>query len=188
MARNPKICKSLHLPVQSGSTRVLQAMNRHYTREQYLEIVRYAKEKIPGLHLTSDIIVGFPGETEEDFAGTLDLIEKVGYTQLFTFIYSKREGTPAAKMEDPTPHKEKTDRMARLLKTQEKMVAGLLATLVGETVRVLVEGAGRTPGTLNGRLDNNLVVEFQADESLVGRFAEVKITAARAALLLGERV
>ena len=91
-------------------------------------------------------------------------------------------------MEDPTPHKEKTDRMARLLKTQEKMVAGLLATLVGETVRVLVEGAGRTPGTLNGRLDNNLVVEFQADESLIGRFAEVKITAARAALLLGERV
>ena len=188
IAAQPHLCKHIHLPVQCGSDRLLAQMNRHYTAAQYLALIDYARKTIPGVTFSSDIIVGFPGETEADFAGTLDLIEKVGYTQLFTFIYSKREGTPAAKMEDPTPHKEKTDRMARLLKTQEKMVAGLLATLVGETVRVLVEGAGRTPGTLNGRLDNNLVVEFQADESLIGRFAEVKITAARAALLLGERV
>ena len=163
-------------------------MGRRYTREEYLERLREIRSIVPGLAVSTDIIVGFPGETEEEFEDTLSLVEEAKYASAFTFIYSPRPGTPAAKMEDPTPHKEKTDRMARLLKTQEKVVAGLLATLVGETVRVLVEGAGRTPGTLNGRLDNNLVVEFQADESLIGRFAEVKITAARAALLLGERV
>ena len=136
---------------------------------------------------SSDIIVGFPGETEEDFQKTLELVEDVGYMQLFTFIYSKREGTPAAKMEDPITRAEKTERMDRLLRTQERVAFAAIAQLVGQTVRVLVEGSGRLEGTLNGRLDNNLVVEFAGSEDLIGQYAQVRLTGSRAALLLGER-
>ena len=160
-------------------------MNRHYTVAQYRQLIDYARAKIPGVTFSSDIIVGFPGETEEDFLGTLDLVEGVGYMQLFTFIYSRREGTPAADMEDPTPRAEKTARMERLLKVQERHSHAAVAALVGRTVRVLVEGAGRTPGTLNGRLDNNLVVEFPAPESRIGQWARVELTGARAAMLTG---
>ena len=137
---------------------------------------------------SSDIIIGFPGETEEDFQGTLDLIRKVGYMQLFTFIYSKRTGTKAAEMPDPTPRKEKTDRMSRLLKIQDEIAMGLVKAQVGQTVRVLVEGYGRNEGTLSGRLDNNLTVEFKADSALMGSYAMVRLTGARATVLLGELV
>ena len=185
IAAQPNICKHIHLPVQCGSDRLLKLMNRHYTVAQYRQLIDYARARIPGVTFSSDIIVGFPGETEEDFLGTLDLVEGVGYMQLFTFIYSRREGTPAADMEDPTPRAEKTARMERLLKVQERHSHAAVAALVGRTVRVLVEGAGRTPGTLNGRLDNNLVVECPAPESRIGQWARVELTGARAAMLTG---
>ena len=135
---------------------------------------------------SSDIIVGFPGETEEDFQDTLELVKKVGYMQLFTFIYSKRTGTKAAEMPDPTPRAEKTDRMTRLLKVQDEIAMDLVRQQVGQTVRVLVEGYGRSDGTLSGRLDNNLTVEFAADPALMGSYAQVHLTGARATVLLGE--
>lgn len=186
IAAQPKLCKHLHLPVQCGSDRVLAQMNRRYTVEQYMELIEYARSRVPGITFSSDIIVGFPGETEEDFQGTLDLVKKVGYMQLFTFIYSKRTGTKAADMPDETPRSEKTDRMARLLKTQDEIAMGLFKAQVGQTVRVLVEGFGRAEGTLTGRLDNNLTVEFAADPALLGQYAKVKLTSARATVLLGQ--
>ena len=186
IAAQPKLCKHLHLPVQCGSDRLLQQMNRHYTVEQYLELIDYARKTVPGITFSSDIIVGFPGETEEDFVKTLELVRKVGYMQLFTFIYSKRTGTKAAEMPDPTPRKEKTDRMTRLLATQDEIAMALVKAQVGQTVRVLVEGFGRNEGTLSGRLDNNLTVEFAADPALLGSYATVHLTGARATVLLGE--
>ena len=149
IAAQPKLCRHLHLPVQCGSDELLKKMNRHYTVEQYLELIEYARRTVPGITFSSDIIVGFPGETEEDFVKTLELVQKVGYMQLFTFIYSKRTGTKAA-------------------------------------VKVLVEGFGRSEGSLSGRLDNNLTVEFAADASLMGSYANVHLTGARATVLLGE--
>ena len=172
--------------MQCGSDRLLQQMNRHYTIEQYLELIEYARKTVPGITFSSDIIVGFPGETEEDFVKTLELVQKVGYMQLFTFIYSKRTGTKAAELPDPTPRKEKTDRMSRLLKIQDEIAMGLVKAQVGQTVRVLVESFGRSAGTLSGRLDNNLTVEFAADPGWMGRYANVHLTGARATVLLGE--
>ncbi len=186
IAAQPHLCHHLHLPVQCGSDRLLQKMNRRYTVEHYLELIEYARAKVPDITFSSDIIVGFPGETEEDFAKTLELVKKVGYTQLFTFIYSKRTGTPAASFPDDTPRKEKTDRMARLLKTQDEIAMALVRAQVGQTVRVLVEGSGRLEGFVSGRLDNNLTVEFAADAALIGRYAKVRLTGARATVLLGE--
>ena len=186
IAAQPHLCKHLHLPVQCGSDRLLARMNRHYTVEHYLDLIEYARARVPGITFSSDIIVGFPGETEEDFQGTLDLVRRVGYMQLFTFIYSKREGTPAASYPDPTPRKEKTDRMARLLKTQDEIAMALVKAQVGQIVRVLVEGFGRAEGTLSGRLDNNLTVEFAGDEALLGQYVHVHLTGARATVLLGE--
>ena len=186
MAKCSHVAKQLHLPFQSGNDRVLNEMNRRYTREKYLEEIRYAKSVMPGLVLTSDVIIGFPGETEEDFQKTLELVQKVGYMQLFTFIYSKRTGTKAAEMPDPTPRKEKTDRMTRLLATQDEIAMALVKAQVGQTVRVLVEGYGRNEGTLSGRLDNNLTVEFAADPALLGSYATVHLTGARATVLLGK--
>ena len=186
IAAQEHLCKHIHLPVQSGSDRILKEMNRHYTVAQYMDLVNYAKEKIPGVTFSSDIIVGFPGETEEDFQATLDLIQQVKYMQLFTFIYSKRTGTIAAKLPDPATHAEKATRMDRLLKLQDSIAFPMIAAMAGQTVKVLVEAAGRTPGTLNGRLDNNLVVEFPAEETLIGQYANVRLTGSRAALLVGE--
>ena len=186
IAAQPKLCKHLHLPVQCGSDELLKKMNRHYTVEQYMELIEYARKTVPGITFSSDIIVGFPGETEADFVKTLELVQKVGYMQLFTFIYSKRTGTKAADMPDPTPRKEKTDRMTRLLKVQDDIAMALVKAQVGQTVRVLVEGYGRNEGTLSGRLDNNLTVEFKADPALMGSYAMVRLTGARATVLLGE--
>ena len=186
IAAQPHLCKHLHLPVQCGSDELLKKMNRHYTVEQYMELIEYARKTVPGITFSSDIIVGFPGETEADFVKTLELVQKVGYMQLFTFIYSKRTGTKAADMPDPTPRKEKTDRMTRLLKLQDEIAMALVKAQVGQTVKVLVEGFGRNEGTLSGRLDNNLTVEFTADASLMGSYANVHLTGARATVLLGE--
>ena len=186
MARSEKICRHLHLPLQSGSSRILKVMNRRYTKEQYLDLAERIKKAVPGISLTTDIIVGFPGETDEDFEETMDVVRRVGFDSAFTFIYSKRTGTKAADMPDETPRSEKTDRMARLLKTQDEIAMGLVKAQVGQTVRVLVEGFGRAEGTLTGRLDNNLTVEFAADPALLGQYAKVKLTSARATVLLGQ--
>lgn len=178
----------LHLPFQSGSDRILKLMNRHYDRKKYLEIINYAKEKIPNLSLTSDIIVGFPGETYDDFKETLSLIREVGFTSLFTFIYSKREGTPAAEMEDVVSPEEKTKWFMELLKVQEEIAAERCADMVGKTERVLVEEENEKTGDLNGRTSGNIIVEFNGDKSLIGTFADVKITKARNWILKGELV
>lgn len=184
MASSGHIAKHLHLPVQSGSNEILQQMNRRYTVEDYLELIRYAKETVPEMTYSSDIIVGFPGETEEDFRKTEELVRSVEYMQLFTFIYSKRTGTAAAKLPDPTPHTEKAARIARLLAIQDTVVDKLTAALVGTDVPVLVEGPGRLPGVFTGRLDNNMIVEFPGPAPM-GAFATVTITGAKGAVLKG---
>ena len=186
IAAHPQICNHLHLPVQSGSNRILKEMNRHYTVEHYLELIEYARRTVPGITFSSDIIVGFPGETEEDFEATLELIKKVRYMQLFTFIYSKRSGTKAAEMPDPYTHKQKADRMGRLLAVQEEIACEQTAALVGQTQVALVEGHGRGEGLLNGRLRNNLVAEFAGDPALIGSEVQLHITGSRAAMLTAE--
>lgn len=185
IAENPKISRHLHLPFQSGSDRILKLMNRRYTVEKYLEIVDYAKSRIPDLALTSDVIVGFPGETEEDFQMTLDLIRKVEFTSLFTFIYSPRVGTPAAKMEDPYTHEDKARRMGELLKLQEEISARRTASMVGRTYRVLIEEEARE-GILNARTHGGVVVEVPGDSSLIGSFGDAEITEARNFILRGK--
>ena len=143
MSRCDKVARHLHLPFQSGNDQILKAMNRRYTRQQYLDLVAYVKEKIPDICLTSDIIVGFPGETYEQFLDTLDLVRQVEFSSLYTFIYSPREGTPAAKLSDPIPHEEKAKWLNELLKVQEGIAAKRSAAMVGRTVRVLCEEMGK---------------------------------------------
>ena len=186
IAESRHISTHLHLPFQSGNDRVLKAMNRSYSREKYLNIINYAKAKIKDLSLTSDVIVGFPGETYEEFLDTISLVKEVEFASLFTFIYSPREGTPAAKMEDPFTAKEKSAWFSELLKVQEEIAAKRCAEMVGSTYRVLVENATDKEGILAGRTSGNIIVEFAGDESLVGEFADVKITEARNWILRGE--
>lgn len=187
MAENPKICNHLHLPFQCGSNEILGRMNRRYTREKYLEIASYAKSKIPDLSLTSDVIVGFPGETYEDFQQTLDLIREVEFTSLFTFIYSPRVGTPAASFDDPVSHEEKAEWMGELLKVQEEIAARRCAGMVGKNYRVLVEEQARE-GVLNARTQNNIVVELHGSSDLIGTFQNAEITEARNWILRGRIV
>lgn len=188
IANSRHISKHLHLPFQSGSNRILKEMNRHYDREKYLDIINYAKEKIPDVSLTSDIIVGFPGETYEDFKQTISLVEEVEFTSLFTFIYSPRENTPAAKIDDPISAEEKSKWFSELLEVQEKIAAKRCASMVGETHRVLVEGKTDKEGILTARTSGNIIVEFEGDETLIGNFANVRITKARNWILNGELV
>ncbi len=187
MAENPKICNHLHLPFQCGSNEILSRMNRRYTREKYLDIVEYAKNKIPDLSITSDVIVGFPGETYEDFKQTLSLIREVGFTSLFTFIYSPRVGTPAASFDDPVSHEEKAEWMSELLKVQEEIAAKRCAGMVGKEYRVLVEEQARE-GILNARTQNNIVVELHGSADLIGTFQNAAITEARNWILRGKIV
>ena len=154
-------------------------MNRHYDRKKYLEIINYAKEKIYGLSLTSDIIVGFPGETYEDFKETLSLIREVEFTSLYTFIFSPRVGTPAAEMDDP---------FRELLDVQEEIAAKRCASMVGKTEKVLIEGETGKNNELNGRTSGNIIVELKAPKELIGTFQNVKITNARNWILKGEIV
>ncbi len=188
MAAGTHLCHHLHLPVQSGCNRILKEMNRGYTREKYLELVEYAREKIPDLSLTTDIIVGFPGETYEEFRETVDLVRQVGFTSLFTFIYSPREGTRAAKMPDPVPAEEKSKWLQELCAEQEKLSAVRCAGEVEKEYRVLVEERNPKTGLLTGRTAGNVIVNFPGGEERVGNFAEVKITAARNWILDGELV
>lgn len=188
IAQSKHVSLHLHLPFQSGSDRVLKAMNRHYTREKYLDIVNYAKSKIPGVSLTSDVIVGFPGETREDFEQTLSLIREVGFTSLFTFIFSPRKGTPAAEMDDPVSDEEKGLWFRELLAVQEDIAAERCSSMVGRVEKVLVEEQSKTEGRLCGRTSGNIIVEFDGDDSLIGDFHDVKITQARNWILTGELV
>ena len=186
IAESEHISLHLHLPFQSGSDRILKEMNRRYTREKYLDIVNYAKERIPGVSLTSDVIVGFPGETYEDFQETLSLIREVGFTSLFTFIYSPRKGTPAAEMDDPVTDEDKGRRFRELLDVQEQIAAERCASMVGTVEKVLVEEKAKADGVLCGRTSGNIIVEFPGDDSLIGSFCRVRITEARNWILRGE--
>ncbi len=188
IANGTHISKHLHLPFQSGSDRILKAMNRHYDRKKYLDIVNYAKEKIDGVSLTSDIIVGFPGETYEDFKETLSLIREVEFTSLFTFIYSPRVGTPAAKMDDPISAEEKSKWFRELLDVQEEIAAKRCASMVNNTEKVLIESETGKNGELSGRTSGNIIVELKGDKSLIGTFQNVKITQAKNWILKGELV
>lgn len=178
MARCEKVAPQLHLPVQSGSSRVLKAMNRHYDREMYLDEVRRLRELIPDIVLTSDIIVGFPGETEEEFEETLSLLEEVRFDSLFTFIFSPRVGTPAAKMEDPVPMSEKKKWFQRLLDTQNRISVEKHQAYVGREVSVLVEeeNPADAVNNLNCRTDGWRLVHVPGDPSLLGQRKKVKIT------------
>ena len=175
MARYPKIAKQLHLPFQSGSSRVLKAMNRHYDRETYLSKVEYAKKVMPDLVLTSDVIVGFPGETEEDFQETMSLIRQVRYDALFTFIFSPRPGTPAAKMEDPTPAGEKNRRFDELCALQNSISEKLHRAYVGKTMRCLVDGQ-EDGNLLTARTEGGRLVRFSGDPALIGSYRNLEIT------------
>ena len=188
IASSNHICHHLHLPFQSGNNRVLKEMNRKYTREQYLSLVEYAKEKIPDVSLTSDIIVGFPGETYEEFLDTVDLIKKIEFTSLFTFIYSPRVGTRAAKLPDPISHEEKSKWFTELCDVQEKIAAERCKSMVGTTQRVLIESKNDKTGLLSGRTDGNIIVDFSGNDSNIGSFADVEITSARNWILKGKLI
>ena len=174
MAKYPKIAKQLHLPFQSGSSRVLKALNRHYDREKYLSLVEYAKSVMPGLVLTSDVIVGFPGETEEEFEETLSLIEAVRYDSLFTFIFSPRTGTPAATMEDPTPKEEKSRRFDKLCNLQNRISEEIHNDYVNQTLRCLVDG--KDGDLLTARTEGGRLVRFEGCEQLIGTYQNLTIT------------
>ena len=186
MASSPHIAKQLHLPFQSGNDRVLKAMNRHYDRAQYLELVRQAREAMPDLVLTSDVIVGFPGETEEEFEDTLSLIESVGYDALFTFIFSPRPGTPAAKMDDPVCREEKNRWFKRLCDTQDRISSERHRAYIGKVCRVLVDG--KDGELLTSRTEGGRLVRFEGSDEWIGQYCDVRITDCTTWSLAGELV
>lgn len=187
MAQCKKVARHLHLPFQSGNDRVLKEMNRHYNRAQYLELIKYARKVMPDLSITSDVIVGFPGETYEEFCDTLSLVEEVQFTSLFTFIFSPRVGTPAAKMDDPVSREEKGKWFKELTDLQEKIAAERTGEMVGKTYRVFVEEEGKTgKGFLAGRTDGNCIIEFEAPPELIGTYCYVKVTKALTWVMHGE--
>ncbi len=187
MAESKKICTHLHLPVQSGSTRILEKMNRRYTKEGYLELVRKIRAAVPDISLTTDIIVGFPGETEEDFQETLDVVRQVRYDSAFTFIYSRRTGTPAAVMKDQVPEDVVKDRFNRLLEEVQRISADMCARYEGTVQRVLVESVNEHDESLmTGRMSGNLLVHFPGDASLIGKFVDVSLDECRGFYYLGK--
>ena len=187
IAENPKICRHLHLPVQSGSTKILNAMNRRYTKESYLALVDRIRAKVPEISLTTDIIVGFPGETEEDFLETMDVVEKVQYDTAFTFIYSKRTGTPAAGMENGSTKEEIQDRYNRLLRRVQEISDVKTLAIKGQTQPVLVEGFDeKGDGLLTGRLSNNILVHFPGGAEMVGKILNVKLVECKGFYYMGE--
>lgn len=188
MKHSKKICRHLHLPLQSGSTRILNAMNRRYTKEQYLLLAEKIRREIPDISLTTDIIVGFPGETAADVDETIDVVKKVEYDNAFTFIYSKRTGTPAASMASLLTDEEIKDNFDRLLKVVQETAKKRVGRLTGEVCSVLVEEINEHDGTLvSGRLSNNTIVHFKGDGALVGKIVSVRLTEARGFYYVGER-
>ena len=190
MAECGKVTRQLHLPVQAGSSRILKEMNRRYTKEQYLALVEKVRARLGEIALTSDIIVGFPGETEEDFAQTLDILEAVRFDSVYSFLYSKRSGTPAAEMPDQVPEEEKHARFDRLLEVQNRISREINEKYFGKTVELLAEGESKTdPGVLTGRTSEGKIVNFPDDgETRAGDFVNVKITKVGTWSLTGERV
>ncbi len=186
IAETPNFCNNIHLPVQAGSNAVLKAMNRRYDRERYFYLIDLIKKYMPDCGITSDIMVGFPGETEEDFLDTLDLVEKVRYHNAFTFIYSPRKGTVAARMEQ-IPYPIKSERIKRLIALQNKITLEISETYVGKVKEVLVEDAPKE-GMLCGRTECGRLVNFKGDSSLVGSFVNVRIEKNKASALIGEIV
>ena len=189
IAKYPNIMKFIHLPVQSGNDRVLRTMGRRYTRDQYLALVKEMREKIPGLSLSTDIIVGFPNETDEEFKDTLSLVDIVKYEAAFTFIYSPRKGTPAAKIEDNISKEVKTARFLELVKHLEKGIEEHSKSMVGQTFDVLVDGVSKTDKEMySGYTEENKLVHFKGDESLVGKIIKVKIKESHTYSMIGEIV
>lgn len=189
MKNSKKICKHLHLPLQSGSTEILKVMNRRYTKEQYLNLVERIRAAIPDISLTTDIIVGFPGETEEDFLETMDVVEKVRYDSAFTFIYSKRTGTPAAAMENQIPEDVVKDRFDRLLSKVQEIGREMSSRDTGTIQEVLVEEQNsQDPHLMTGRLSNNLLVHFEGDTSLLGQICQVHLDECRGFYYMGTKV
>ena len=189
MGKSKKICRHLHLPVQSGSTRILEKMNRRYTKEQYLLLVEKLRNTVPDISLTTDIIVGFPGETEEDFEETLDVVRKVRYDSAFTFIYSKRTGTPAAKMEQQVPEEVVKDRFNRLLQVLNPIVEEVHQKQVGTIANVLVEEVSKqNSAILTGRMENNILVHFEGNKDCIGKILPIKITDNKTFYVIGERI
>lgn len=187
MANNPKIARQFHLPLQSGSNRVLNAMNRRYTAESYIENVRYMREKMPDIALSTDIIVGFPTETDDEFEETLNVLREVRYDSIFSFIYSIRKGTKAADMEGQISDEVKKERFARLLDTQNQISYEKNQSYVGKVIDVLVEGRSKTDDSkLTGRGERGRLVHFVGDDSLIGRHVNVKIVKAETYALYGE--
>ncbi|MEZ5444044.1 MAG: tRNA (N6-isopentenyl adenosine(37)-C2)-methylthiotransferase MiaB [Lysobacterales bacterium] len=185
-AETPALVSHLHLPVQAGSDRILTAMKRGHTVLEFKQKMRKLKAARPGITISSDFIVGFPGETEADFQATLKLVEEIGFDQSFSFIYSRRPGTPASNLPDPTPEAEKKDRLARLQALLDRQARAISAAMVGTRQQVLVEGPSRkNPAQLCGRTENNRVVNFDAPERLIGQFIDLEITEALANSLRG---
>ena len=189
MKDSKKICRHLHLPLQSGSSAILKKMNRRYDKEKYLQLVEKIRSAVPDISLTTDIIVGFPGETEEDFLETMDVVEKVRYDSAFTFIYSKRTGTPAAVMEDQVPEDVVKDRFDRLLAKVQEIGRQMSARDTGTVQDVLVEEQnGQDPHLLTGRLSNNLLVHFEGNTSLIGKICSVHLDECRGFYYMGTKV
>lgn len=186
MASSDKIAKHLHLPFQSGNDRVLKEMNRHYDRERYLSLIDYAYSIMPDLSITSDVIVGFPGETYDEFKDTLSLVERVKYTSLFTFIFSPRPGTKAYDMPDEVSRDEKGKWFKELTDLQEAIAGKRTASMKGKTYRVLAEGPAKSEGVLSGRTEGNVIIEFKGDKNLIGTFVDVEVTEPKTWVVFGE--
>lgn len=187
MAKSKKICKHIHLPLQSGSSRLLKDMNRHYTKDEYINLALKIRDRIPDVAITSDIIIGYPGETDDDVNDTIDVIERVQFDGAFTFIYSKRTGTPAAKMENQVPEDEAKKSFNRVLEKVQEVSVKRAMLIEGKVLDVLVEEVNKQDNTLvSGRLSNNLIVHFKGDESLIGSIVNVKLTECKGFYYYGE--
>ena len=187
IAKNPKISRMLHLPLQSGSTKILDAMSRGYTKEEFIALAKKIKERIPDIGLSTDIIVGFPGETDEDFQDTLDVVNEVGFENAYMFSYSKRTGTPAATMEDQVDEDVKTERLQQLIRLQNSRTKKESTRYLNETVKVLVDGPSRkNKEMLSGRTSTHKIVLFKGDKELIGKFVNIKINETKTWTLYGE--
>jgi tRNA-2-methylthio-N6-dimethylallyladenosine synthase len=185
LALNSHFSRHLHLPLQSGSNKILGLMNRKYTKEKYSEIAAYAREKIKDLTLTSDIIIGFPGETQEDFEETFSFVKETRFTSLFTFIYSPRAGTTASKIPDLTPRHEKVLRLQKIIKLQESISEEIFSRMIGKNYKILIEFCKN--GFTAGRTGGNIIIKIKKEfPSLTGEFVKCKITAAERSVLFGE--
>lgn len=189
IANNKNVAKQFHLPLQSGSDSILKKMNRHYQLDRYMEIVDYMKAKVPDIVITTDIIVGFPGETEEDFEGTLEALRRVRYDMIYSFIYSPRKGTPAAEMENQIPSTVQSERFNRLLALQNEIAYEINQKHLGQTIRVLCDGPSKNnPEVMSGRTEGNKIVLFDGDADDMGKYLNIKITKCETFALVGEKV